>query len=530
MKKNHEQRNSISNVPEDKKEQLSNGKVPLNRRKFIGTVASAGLGLTIVPRHVLGGVNRVAPSDKINLAYIGVGSQGLREIFDLLNVADFNVVAVCDPQEKAYSYHDWDPKSLRNKVREVLNDPDWTPPGNNSIPGGRTVGKQVVDAWYSRNNTGYKGCRTYSDFRDLFAKEKDLDAVKVMTPDHLHGIIAMAAIKRGIHVVMHKPLSTKFMEGREVVEMAKKSKVITHLIPWDTNGSMDQVMKWINEGQIGTLKEIHNWTHRPVWPQYDFIPTETPPVPDGFNWDLWLGPEAFRPYHPHYTNMTFRSWYDFGGGSFSDMGYYSLWAVFKALELEHPVLIDPYSTHICEIKNNEVASVVNNNYSYPTASRVRFKYPAKGSRPAVDLIWYDGGMRPPVPEEFYDTDQPFPNEGMMFVGDKGKIISSFELVNPQIITRDFKFLGDKQDGNPIAGNQKLHGIQIFANACKSGQQTGGSFPEAMHICDASTLYSVALRSGKTLKFDSKNGKIINQPELNSMLSRQYCDGWSPESL
>ena len=144
-------------VPENKKGQLSNGKVPLNRRKFIGTMASAGLGLTIVPRHVLGGVNRVAPSDKINLAYIGVGSQGLREIFDLLNVADFNVVAVCDPQEKAFSYHDWDSKSLRNKVREVLNDPNWTPPGNNSIPGGRIVGKQVVDAWYSRNNPVTKG-------------------------------------------------------------------------------------------------------------------------------------------------------------------------------------------------------------------------------------------------------------------------------------------------------------------------------------------------------------------------------------
>ncbi len=529
MKKNHGQRNSISNIPENNKERMSNGKVPLNRRKFIGTVASAGLGLTILPRHVLGGVNRVAPSDKINLAYIGVGSQGLREIFDLLKVPDFNVVAVCDPQEKAYSYHDWSPTSLRNKVREVLNDPNWNPPGNNSIPGGRIVGKQVVDGWYSQKNPGYKGCKTYADFRELFDKEKDLDAVKVMTPDHLHGLIAMTAIKRGINVVMHKPLSTKLLEGRKVVEMAKESKVITHLIPWDTNGSMDKVMKYINEGQIGTLKEIHNWTNRPVWPQYDFIPTETPPVPDGFNWDLWIGPEAFRPYHPHYTNMTFRSWYDFGGGCFSDIAYYTLWSVFKALELEHPVLIDPYYTHICEIKNNVVASTVKNDYSYPTGSRVLFKYPAKGSRPAVDLFWYDGGMKPPVPEEFYETDQAFPNEGMMFVGDKGKIISESHMENAQIITKDFKLQGDRQAGNS-AGNQKLSGIQIFANSCKSGEQTGASFREAMHICDASTLYSVALRSGKTLKFDSKNGKIINHPELNSMLSRQYRDGWSPESL
>ena len=139
--------------------------------------------------------------------------------------------------------------------------------------------------------------------------------------------------------------------------------------------------------------------------------------------------------------MTFRSWYDFGGGSFSDVGYYSLWTVFKALELEHPVLIDPYSTHICEIKNNEVASLVNNNYSYPTASRVLFKYPAKGSRPAVDLIWYDGGMKPAVPEEFYDTNQDFPKEGMMFVGDKGKIISSFELAESANNYQRFRISG-----------------------------------------------------------------------------------------
>jgi len=520
-------RNSISETP--KTERPLNCKLVQNRRKFIGTMAGAGLGMSIVPANVLGGVNRVAPSDKITLAYIGVGTQGLRELIELLELSEIQVVAVCDPQEKAYNYHDWDLYSLRDKVRKVLNNPGWNPI-EGTIPGGRMIGKMVVDSYYSGKNGKSNNCRAYADFRELFEKEKDLNAVKVMTPDHLHGLIAMAAIKRGINIVMHKPLSTKLLEGREVVDMANKSKVITHLIPWDTNGSMDQVMMWIKEGKIGTLKEVHNWTHRPVWPQYDFKPTDTPPVPNGFNWDLWVGPEAFRTYHPHYTNMTFRSWYDFGGGSFSDMGHYSLWVVFKALELENPTLIDPSFTHICEIQKDDVASLVKNDYSFPTASSVRFKYPAKGSRPAVDLIWYDGGMRPEVPEEFYQTNQPFPKEGMMFVGDKGKIISSFLLGNPQIITSDFKFLGDKKDGDPAAGNQKKSGIQIFANACKSGEQTKGSFREAGHLCDAANLYSVALKSGKTLKFDSKTAKITNYTELNHMLARQYREGWSPKTI
>ena len=120
------------------------------------------------------------------------------------------------------------------------------------------------------------------------------------------------------------------------IDAARNSGVATHFMPWDSNGSMEQVMAWINDGAIGTLREVHNWTNRPVWPQYPTIPTDTPPVPEGFDWDLWLGPEAERPYHPNYTHMVFRGWYDFGGGSMADMGHYSLWTVFRALELSGP--------------------------------------------------------------------------------------------------------------------------------------------------------------------------------------------------
>jgi hypothetical protein len=128
---------------------------------------------------------------------------------------------------------------------------------------------------------------------------------------------------------MHKPIANRLVEGKTVCDFAKKSDVVTHLIAWDLNGNTDQIMAWINGGSIGNLKEVHNWSYRPVWPQYGKMPTNRPPLPDGFDWDVWLGPEADRPYHPHYTNMTFRGWYDFGGGSMADMGHYSLWCVFQ---------------------------------------------------------------------------------------------------------------------------------------------------------------------------------------------------------
>jgi hypothetical protein len=193
-------------------------------------------------------------SDKITLAYIGVGTQGIKEMLPLLAVPEIHVIAVCDPNKEARGYRDWSVNGLRNEVRKALNKPDWTPGGDNTIPGGRDNGKEIVDAYYAsvRPDKAYKGCKAYADARELLEKEKDLDAVKIMTPDHLHGVLAMAAIKRGKHVLMHKPLSNRLAEGKKVIELARsKPSVITHLIPWDSNGSMDTVMSWINAGAIG---------------------------------------------------------------------------------------------------------------------------------------------------------------------------------------------------------------------------------------------------------------------------------------
>ena len=507
-------------------------KSSLSRRKFVEMTAASAIGFTILPRHVLGGKNFIAPSDKITLAYIGVGTQGIRELLPLLASDQFHVVAVCDPNKEAIGYKDWSKDGIRNEIRKTIRNPDWNQGGDNMIPGGRDNGKSIVDSYYTNVHPElkYKGCNAYADFRELLEKEKDLDAVKIMTPDHLHGVISMAAMKRGKHVLMHKPLSNRLLEGKKVIEMARNSKVITHLIPWDSNGSMENVMTWINAGAIGTLTEVHNWTNRPVWPQYSQIPTDTPPIPNGFDWDLWLGPEAQRPYHPDYTNMVFRGWYDFGGGSMADMGHYSLWTVFNALKLTSPTIVEPNLSHVCGM-HDPVPYQIQNNFSFPMASCVRFKYPANGSRPAIDLCWYDGGIRPPVPMELLDDNKELPAEGMMFVGDKGKILAGFNIQNPQIIS------GKKMESAVNANNDSRDQVErttdalsLFVNACKTGKQYPGSFPEAEYLTEAINLYAVALRAAKLLKYDAANLKITNVPDANKYLSREYRQGWDPATV
>lgn len=506
-----------------------NEKSTLNRRKFIGGLASAAVSFSIVPRHVVGGSNFIPPSDKITLAYIGLGTQGLREMIPLLSTPQIQLVAVCDPNKYAIGYKDWGPEWLKNEVRAKIKKSDWQPGGDNIIPGGRENGKEIIDTYYQsvRGTDKFKSVNAYADFRELFEKEKDFDAVKIMTPDHLHGLIAMAALKRGKHVTMHKPVSNRLLEGKSVVELAKKTNATTHLIAWDSNGSMEAIMKWINEGAIGTLKEVHNWTNRPVWPQYPTLPTDKPSIPNGLDWNLWLGPETVRDYSPNYTNMVYRGWYDFGGGSMADMGHYSLWSVFNALKLQSPTVIEPNKTHVCDF-NGTSPFQVKNDFSFPMASSVRFKYPAVGSRPAIDLCWYDGGMRPPVPEELYNQKRAMPAEGMMFVGDKGIILSGFQLENPEIIAG--KLTGEKSKTEPPDNSPERYIPKKFIEGCLNKTQCAGSFRDAWPITEAVNLYGVALRTGKTLFYDAATATITNLPEANKYLTREYRSGFEPASI
>ncbi len=504
-----------------------------NRRKFLET-AAATAAFTIVPRHVLGGAAFIPPSDKITLAYIGTGTQGLREMLPLLSVPEIQIVSVCDPSKDAIGYRDWSSRGILNSIRKTLEQPDWSFGGDGLIPGGRDVAKNIVDAYYAKKRSGAAtgGCSAYADFRELLEKEKDVDAVKIMTPDHLHGAISIRAMKKGKHVIMHKPISNRLKEAKLVIDTARDTGVSTYFVPWDANGSMEQVLGWIKSGEIGTLREVHNWTNRPVWPQYETLPTDTPPVPVGFDWDLWLGPEANRRYHPDYTHMVFRGWYDFGGGSMADMGHYSLWTVFNALELTAPASVEPMHSHATVFKPDATVSRVSNDFSFPAASVVRFRYPSRGWRPGVDLVWYEGGMHAPTPEELDAQNKALPAEGMMFVGDKGKILAGFHVEYPRLIVNG-KLMGEDPPARPRRQPPEpgtvTPGMREWIDGCKGGKPSAGSFLNAGPISEAVNLYAVALRTGKRILYDAEKMTITNVPEANRYLSREYREGWNPAS-
>ena len=492
----------------------------INRRRFMGSAVASGV-VTIVPRHVLGGTGHVAPNDKITLAHIGMGTQGFREIGGLLDDPRVQIVAVCDPNTDSNDYVEWGKGGIRNTIRKYLKKPAWRE-NDDGCPGGREVGREVVDGYYARERSAenFKACRAYADYRELLDKEKDLDAVKVMTPDHLHACVSIAAMNKGMHVLMHKPIANRMHEARLVIETARRTKVATHLLAYGSGAANGRIVKRIKEGLIGPLREVHNWSNRPVWPQYPRIPTDRPPVPKGLDWDLWLGPAVDRPFHPHYTHTVFRGWYDFGGGSMADMGIYSLWPVFTGLELDAPLSARAWATHTCSIADN-VSRPVKNDYSYPAGCTLRFEFAPRTGMPAMDLFWYDGGMKPRLPEEVEAHDVTMSREGILFVGDKGTIMADFRGSNPQL------FADGKREPLSFEEPESGRGSRQSAwlDAVKGGEPSPGSFLNAGSISDAVNLGAVALRAGKKVLLDSANMKITNVADANKYLYREYRPGW-----
>jgi predicted dehydrogenase len=493
----------------------------VNRRKFMGSAVATGV-LTIVPRHVLGGTAYVPPSAKVTLAHIGMGTQGFREIGGLLADPQIRIVAVCDPNTRSNDYVEWGPNDIRSTIRTLLGNPSWGE-GQSGCPGGREVGREVVDAYYANQKGAQeaKSCRAYTDFRELLDQEKDLDAVKIMTPDHLHATVAIAAMKKGKHVLVHKPLANRMQEGRLVVETARQTKVATHLLAYGAGAGNAAIAGRIKEGVIGPLREIHSWTNRPVWPQYTEIPRDRPPVPKGLDWDLWLGPALDRPYHPHYTHTVFRGWYDFGGGSMADMGIYALWPVFAALDLGVPHSAEAWATHTCSIAGN-ISRVDRNDFSYPTACSIRFQFAARADRPALDLFWYDGGMKPRLPEEILAQNAGMGIEGILFVGDQGAILAGFNGQNPQVFAK-----GRRVSINAPESRKKPRGGRAgtWVEAAQGGPPSPGNFLNAASITDTVNLGTVALRAGTKVLFDSQNMKITNTAAANKYLVREYRKGW-----
>jgi hypothetical protein len=494
----------------------------INRREFIGSAAAASMAFTVVPRQVLGGPGYITPSDKLTLGYIGCGTQGLREMTELIQNPAIQIVAVCDPNKFTTNYVDWSLNGIRDDIREALGDNSWGE-GIKGIPGGRDIGQEFVQKYYGKSKSSviYKGCKSYEDFRELLENESDINAIKIMTPDHLHATVAIASMKKGKHVVTHKPIANRMYEAKLTIDTAKKTGLSTHLLAWSKRPEYDIIRKWISDGQIGTLKEIHNWSNRPVWQQWQANPTDTPPVPKHFNWDLWLGPVPDRPYHPNYTHAVFRGWYDFGAGSIADMGHYSLFPLFLTLGINKPAeSAEAYATKTCTTINH-VATGVKNDVAFPLSCIIHFKFPAQTELAPFELFWYDGGMKPVNPEELSSEGKSLAPEGLMFVGDKGKIIGDFRGEKPILYAGNKKIIPDES----ISESANEDKNDIWLTSFKNNTQSPGSFIYAGAVTETILLGAVALRAGERVEYSSPEMKITNNPEANKYLVREYRKCW-----
>ena len=503
---------------------------PVSRREFIAQSATAAVAFSIVPRHVLGGSGYVPPSDKVNIAFIGVGSQGLRVMLHFLREPDVQGVAVCDPNRSGSDHPQWSDHEFCNSVRKLLGVEsgwDWLSPdqpiqlthslGVTAGVSGREPCQKIVEAYYgTQKRTGqYHGCEAYSDFRELLEKKHDIDAVVVCTTDNLHAAVSAAAMKKGKHVFCQKPLTHTIYEARRIAEIARETGVATQIaVANQASEATRQLCEWIWSGAIGPVREVMNWSSRPFWPQGVTRPKESERVPDGLDWDLWLGPAPQRPYNHVYAPFVWRGWFDFGCGALGDMGSYSYDTIFRVLKLEAPVSIEAS----CTDRYDE---------TYPLASIIRYDFAARGDMPPVKFSWYDGGLKPPRPDELEDN-RPLKgegeeDEGLLFVGDRGKILCGFNGAHPQLIPQarmdSFKPPPPTLPRSP--GNERE-----WLDACKGGKtKPGGNFEFEGLVTETLLLGNVAVRSEGKLNWDRPNMKVNNSDTAQGSIRPERRRGW-----
>ncbi len=501
----------------------------LSRREFAGVAA-----FLIVPRYVLGGRGYVPPSDRITVASIGLGRQGQVVTMNLLARPEIQVVAVCDCNREARNYVEYDTNALLKAAHKLLGPgheywgEEFSSPGEVELKhgfrtslgmGGREPAKRLVEAYYgSRNDSrssGYKGCTAYIDFRELLDKEKDLDAVYIATPDHWHAPIALAAMRKHKHVLGQKPMAHSIADARRMAQTAREMKVATSLpVNNPSTPETQTIAEWIGDGAIGHVSEVHNWSSRPFWPQGVERPKEAQPVPDGLDWDLWLGPAPERPFNNAYLPFVWRGWYDFGCGSFGDMGCYSFAGVFKILGLTPPVSVEASSSD----------SYIE---TFPLASIVHLNFPAVGSRGAVRMSWYDGGLRPARPAGLKQEDERLflggeEGEGIMYVGDKGFLLADFDGGKPRVYPESQKYKTPPKKEISEFGHNPA--IDQWIAACKGGPPPLANFEIQSPVTEAFLLGCLAQRfPGEMLEWDTEKMRITSFEKANQYVDPQCRD-------
>src|SRR6516162_2870971 len=503
----------------------------ISRRRFLDQAATAAIGFSIVPRRVLGGAGYTPPSDRVNIAFIGVGAQGLRVMLRFLSQPDVQGVAVCDAAATAANYPQWDTHEFCKSVRKLLGVDsgwDWLSPDEPvelthalKVTGGvagRDPCQKIVDGYYSAQQRSghYSGCAAYSDFRELLEKQQDIDAVVVCTTDNLHAAVSAAAMKKGKHVFCQKPLTHTIYEARRLAEIARETGVATQIAVANQASEATRLLcEWIWSGAIGPVREVANWSSRPYWPQGIERPKETESVPEGLDWDLWLGPAPTRPFNRVYLPFSWRGWTDFGCGALGDMGSYSFDTIFRVLKLGAPVSVEASSTD----RYDE---------TYPMASIIHFAFPARGDMPPVKFTWYDGGLKPALSEELENApaptgDREADNEGLLFIGDHGKILCRFNGAHPRLIpeSKMASFQPPPKTLPRSPGNERE-----WLDACKGGKtKPGGNFEFSGVVTETLLLGNVAIRCGEKLTWDRASLKVTNSDAAQKFVRPDRRTGW-----
>jgi predicted dehydrogenase len=500
--------------------------IKITRREFIAGTAIAATGLMIVPRHVLGGTGHTAPSDRLNIAGIGVGGMGAHNIREL---ASENIVALCD-----VDWH-YTEKSFRGMFAGQAK-------AHARLDKAKTA-KERLELQEQIKQTDllsrkFDSIKRYTDYRQMLEQQKDIDAVVIATPDHLHAVIASAAMSLGKHVYVQKPLTWSIDEARALARKAKDNpKVVTQM---GNQGHSSDDARLINEyiaaGAIGNVSEVHVWTNRPLayWPQGIPRPQPRPrpddaswdeeavmdrlanamvgnyPKPEGLAWDLFLGPGPVVDYHPVYHPFNWRGWVDWGVGAIGDMGAHLIDSPFWSLDLGFPTAVETVSTPF-------------DNASYPMATMTYYEFAARGGRPPVKLHWYDGALLPPGLQAL-GAGQMSKDGGVLYIGDKGKLIHETYGANPRLLPQS---LHDSVGTPP----QKYPRIKTshemnWVDACKGRGEASSPFSYAARLTEVMLLGVVSLRAGGRIEYDAENMRITNAPDANQFLRRDYRQGWA----
>lgn len=464
-----------------------------SRRNFIRNTALVAGGVMIVPRHVLGGKGFISPSDKLNIAAIGVGGKGSFNLQQAYNKGAENIVALCDVDDR-----------------------------------------QAADSRKKWPKASY-----HHDYRKMLEKEaKNIDAVIISTPDHMHAVMTLPFMEMGKHVYVEKPLTHDISEARTLTDAAKRYKVVTQMGNQGSSGDDTRhVEAWIQQGVIGEVHTVHVWTNRPVWPQGIATPTGDFQIPKEVQWDLWLGTAPKRPYNPIYIPANWRGWVDFGTGSLGDMGCHFMDVPYRALKLGYPTSVE---CSVGAVYKGFFDPMMNPD-SYPPSAKIHIQFPSRQNMPAVEMVWYDGGITPKRPAELLPDEQLGEwDGGILFEGSKGKIMAGLFGRNPTLLpTKRMKEINLPKPTKPfVEGGWEGHQTQ-WVNACKKGHgaYTSSPFEEAGPLTETVLMGNLAVRSYNFAEKDAKgndrfngrklllwNGqdmKITNFEPANQFVSRKY---------